>query len=85
VEIRLLVAAFGSGPPIKRIVLCPGDRLINEGKIVVEQFLGSRTCIDRGSAIHRCMTISAAMKARAMLVVYWVEVIVGSCRPFPTR
>jgi hypothetical protein len=45
---------IGSGPPIKRIVLCPGDRLINEGKIVVKQFLGSRTGSDRASAIRRC-------------------------------
>jgi hypothetical protein len=45
---------LGSGPPIKRIVFCPGDRLINEGKIVIKQFLGSRTGSDRASAIRHC-------------------------------
>jgi hypothetical protein len=35
------------GTPIKRIVRYPGDRLFNESKIVVKQFLGSRTGIDR--------------------------------------
>jgi hypothetical protein len=53
-----------SGAPIKRIVLYPGDRLFNESKIVVEppQFAAA-------------ITISAAMKAPAILVAYWVEVI----------
>jgi hypothetical protein len=40
-----------SGAPIKRIVLYPGDGLFNESKIVVKQFLGSRTGIDRASCI----------------------------------
>src|SRR5262249_47273511 len=43
----------GSGAQIKRIVLYPGDRPFNESKIVVKQFLGSRTGIDRASAIRR--------------------------------
>jgi len=42
-----------SRAPIKRIVLYRGDRLFNESKIVVKQFLGSRTGIDRASAIRR--------------------------------
>src|SRR5262245_60562261 len=42
-----------SGAPIERIVLYPGDRLLNESKIVVKHFLGSRTSIDRASTIRR--------------------------------
>jgi hypothetical protein len=44
---------LGSGPPIKRIVLCPGDSPFNEGKIIIKQFLGSHTGSDRASAIRR--------------------------------
>jgi hypothetical protein len=48
-----LLVAGRSGAPIKRIVLYPGNRLFNESKIVVKQFLGPRTSIDRASAIRR--------------------------------
>ena len=51
----LLIAGCGarSRSPIKGVVLRPGDRLFNEGKVIVKYSLGSRTGIDRGSAIHR--------------------------------
>jgi len=50
---RLLVVVLRSGSPIKGVVLRPGDRLFNEGKVIVKYSLGSRTGIDRGSASHR--------------------------------
>jgi len=42
---RLLAGyvALGSEASIKRIVLCPRNRLFNKGKIVVKDFLSSRT------------------------------------------
>ena len=51
----LLIAGCGarSRSPIKGVVLRPGDRLFNEGKVIVKYSLGSRTGIDRGSASHR--------------------------------
>jgi hypothetical protein len=72
----LPVVALGSGrPAIKRIVLCPGDGLFNESEIVVKQFLGSCAGSNRASAIHRRHDHSAAIKAHAMLVAYWLEII----------
>jgi len=50
---RLLVVVLRSGSPIKGVVLRPGDRLFNEGKVIVKYSLGSRTGIDRGSGIRR--------------------------------
>ena len=45
------------------------DRRINEGDIVVKQFLGSRTGSDQAFAIAAAMSISTAMKARAKLPI----------------
>jgi hypothetical protein len=64
------------GAPIKRIVLCPGDALFNQGKIVIKQFLGLRTGSDRLSAIQRRHdNLCGHQRACSILVVYWMEVI----------
>src|SRR5215471_17082325 len=42
-----------SGPAVQRVVLRQGNRLFDESKIFVEQFLGLRAGRDRSSAIHR--------------------------------
>ncbi len=42
-----------SGASVQGVVLSQGDRLFDESKIFVEQFLGLRAGRDRRSAIHR--------------------------------
>src|SRR5712671_4921098 len=50
---RSLVVVLGSGPAVQGIVLGPGDRLFDEAKVKVKQFLGLRAGDDRGFAIGR--------------------------------
>jgi hypothetical protein len=47
------LVALGSRPAVQRIVPGPGDGVFDAGEVIVEQFLGSRTGDDRGSAIGR--------------------------------
>jgi hypothetical protein len=61
-------------PPIKRIMLYRGDRLFNESKISNSFSARARASIEPPQ-FAAAMIISAAMKARAILVAYWVEVI----------
>ena len=40
--LRSLVVVLGSGPAVQGIVLSPGDRLFDEAKVKIKQFLGLR-------------------------------------------
>jgi|SRR6516162_5157722 len=64
-----------SGASVQRVVLSRGDRLFDESKIFVEQVFGLRAGHNRRSAIHRGHRKLCAMKVRAILAAYWVEVI----------
>ena len=64
-----------SGASVQRVVLSQGDRLFDESKIFVEQVFGLRAGHNRRSAIHRGHRKLCAMKVRAILAAYWVEVI----------
>jgi hypothetical protein len=62
--------ALASAALIQRVLLSPRDRLFNKGKIVVKDFLSSRTSSHGCCRFTAAMTISAAIKARAILALY---------------
>jgi hypothetical protein len=67
--------ALGSGSAVQRIILSPGDRLFDEGKVIAKQFLGLRASDIRSSQLTDAMAISAVMKTRAVVAAYSVMVI----------